>query len=147
MASFYNMFGTVPALPSMPSSQLTPHVPLYMAPGPAEGLISPGTIDLKALAPINNGDGTWSTVHSTSFTDEKPGSPTYGKEVLVRGILNGKRVNPDDPRILDQMKQEYYKTGNHLGVFKDGASADKYATRLHEDWQAGKIPGVKMNNP
>lgn len=113
--------------------------PLYMAPGKVDGLVKAGNIDLKKLPIINNPDGSYSTVYSTSFEDEKPGSPTYGKEVLVRGIINGKKT--DD---VNALRNKYYQDGQHLGVFNDGASADAYGQRLHSDWAAGKIPGVQM---
>lgn len=121
--------------------------PMYSAPGATAGMASPGTIDLKKLPVIYNPDGSYSTVNSTSFTDEKRGSPTYGKEVLVPGILNGKKVDPSNPATLAAMKDQYYRTGQHLGTFNDSDSADAYATRLHNDWQAGKIPGVQMPDP
>jgi hypothetical protein len=132
---------TVPNLSGAGTPQLKP---LYMAPGPANGLVQPGNMDLRKLPVIENPDSTYSTVNSTSFQDEKPGSPTFGKEVLVRGILNGQKVDPEDPAVLQKLKDQYYATGQHLGVFKDGDSANAYAQRLHEDWQNGKIPGVQM---
>lgn len=138
------------AAPSQAPTQIQPTAstsarPLYMAPGPSKGLVKPGNIDLTQLAPIQNPDGSWSTVNSTSFVDERSGSPNYGKEVLVRGILNGQKVDPDDPAILQQLKDQYYKDGKNLGVFKDGDTADVYAQRLHSDWEGGKIPGVQMS--
>lgn len=121
--------------------------PLFMAPGPAQGLATPGNINLKQLPVIKNPDGSYSTVNSQSFYDDKVGSPTYGKEVLVRGIMNGKRVEDqfkDDKAGTAALKQQYYRDGLHLGAFSDGDAADAYATRLHEDWMNGKIPGVAM---
>lgn len=130
--------------PSLSGAQTPQLKPLYMAPGPAEGLVRPGNTDLRKLPVIENPDGGYSTVNSVSFQDERPGSPTFGKEVLVRGILNGKKVDPSDPAVLDQIKQDYYRTGQHLGVFRDGDAADAYGQRLHEDWESGKIPSVAM---
>ena len=125
----------------MPNSRPAPPAPpLYMAPGPTKGMVAPGNTDLRSLPVISNPDGSSSTVYSTSFTDEHPKSPTYGKEVLVKGILNGKKT--DD---IDALKDQYYKTGQHLGVFENGDAADAYGQRLHEDWQAGRIPGVNMS--
>jgi hypothetical protein len=132
---------------ALAQQQAARSLPLFSAPGPTDGMASPGTIDLKKLPVIYNPDGSYSTVNSTSFSDEKKGSPTYGKEVLVPGILNGKKVDPSNPATLAAMKAQYYKTGQHLGTFNDPDSADAYATRLHNDWQAGKIPGVQMPNP
>lgn len=113
---------------------------------PQQGMVQPGNIDLTKLAPIYNPDGSYSTLNSTSFQDEKPGSPTFGKEVLVRGILNNKKVDTTDPNVMDQLRQQYYQTGQHLGVFDNGDNADAYATSIHNNWEAGKIPGVQMPN-
>ena len=106
--------------------------PLYMAPGPTQGLLQSGTIDLTQLPAVNLGDGSWGTVHSESR--EVPGIG----EVLYPTIVNGRQVSSDEAF------QHAIKTGRHLGVFKDGTTADRYAQRLHEDWQAGRIPGVQM---
>lgn len=105
---------------------------LYMAPGPADGLIAPGNIDLKQLPPVQLEGGKWGTVHSAS-------REVNGKEILYPTIVNGKQLS-DDEAFKYAMK-----TGKNLGVFKDGDAADKYAERLHSDWEAGKIPGVQMN--
>ena len=121
--------------------------PLYTAPGATRGMVQPGNIDLQQLPAIDNGDGSWSTVNSTSFTDEDPKSPTFGKEVLVRGILNGKRVDPRNPAIAQALRDEYRRTGQHLGVFDNGDNADEYAQRLHNDWEANKIPGLAVKPP
>lgn len=131
--------GASAAPPPPPGQGGSSGTPLYMAPGPSDGLAKPGNIDLKTLPVIDNKDGSYSTVYSTSFQDEKQGSPTYGKEVLVRGILNGKKT--DD---VDALRAKYYKDGQMLGAFNDPASADKYAQRLHQDWADGKISGVQM---
>lgn len=124
---------------------------LFMAPGEAKGLVKPGNIDLRNLRVTKNPDGSWSTVNSSSFYDDNPQSPTYGKEVLVRGILpDGRRVEevfPDRKQQEQWMKDQYQKTGQQLGVFNSGEEADAYAQRLHNDWEKGKIPGVAMNKP
>lgn len=109
----------------------TKQQPLYMAPGPADGLITPGTIDLTKLPVANLGNGMWGTVRSAS-------REVNGKEVLYPTIVNGKPLS-DDQAFAYAMK-----TGQNLGVFNNGDSADAYAERLHEDWQAGKIAGVQM---
>ena len=155
-----SQFGKAPTLnpiPAGPSYPLTSQEPLYSAPGPTEGMAIPGNINLKKLPIIKNPDGSYSTVNSSSFYDEKPGSPTYGHEVLVRGILNGRRVEDiygDDEKgrtkAINALKDQYYKTGEHLGAFKGatpddgGRLADVYSQRLHQDWADGKIPGVAM---
>jgi broad specificity phosphatase PhoE len=136
--------GEAPPSALQPAQQPQQAAPLYVNPNTPRprGMVQPGNTDLTQLPVINNGDGSYSTVYSTSFNDEKPGSPTYGKEVLVRGILNGKKT--DD---IDALKREYYRTGKHLGVFDSGQNADPYAQQLHSDWEAGKIPGVQMGRP
>ncbi len=108
--------------------------PLYMAPGPADGLVRPGTIDLTTLPAVNLGNGMWGTVHSAS-------REVNGVEVLYPQIVNGKLVS-DDEAFRYAMQ-----TGRNLGTFTDGDAADKYALRLHNDWAAGKIPGVQMTAP
>lgn len=115
--------------------------PLFTNPNTPKpkGMIQPGNIDLTALPVIDNGDNTYSTVYSTSFNDEKPDSLTFGKEVLLRGILNGRKT--DD---LEALKANYYKTGKHLGIFDTGENADPYAQQLHQDWADRKIPGVAL---
>lgn len=115
------------------------------------GMIQPGNIDLTKLPVVRNPDGGYSTVYGTSFTDEKEDSPTYGKEVLVRGIRNGQTqfdLESSDPSkrqaALNGLKQDYYKTGKHLGVFSNPNDADRYAIQLHNDWSQGYIPNVAM---
>ena len=135
---------------------------LYVNPNTPKprGMVQPGNIDLRKLPVIDNGDGSYSTVYSTSFTDEKPESRTFGKDVLVRGILNGKRLDDlesDDQAkraaAVDALKREYYKTGKHLGVFQPGTDeeyksqkdpATAYGIPLHNDFAAGKIPGFPV---
>ena len=114
---------------------------LYMDPNQksVSGLVAPGNIDLAKLPMIYNPDGSWSTLYSTSFTDERAGSPTHGKEVLVRGILNNQRT--DD---VNALREQYYRTGQHLGVFDNPNAADRYGQTLHENWENGRIPGVVM---
>ena len=120
--------------------------PLYWDPNVKDVTpVQPGNIDLRSLAPIKNPDGKYSTVHSTSFVDEMPGSPTEGKEVMVRGILNGKTVNPEDPEVLKALKRQYYKDHQHLGVFENGKDADKYGEQLHNNWQNKAIPGTQIS--
>lgn len=105
--------------------------PMFMAPGPAEGLVTPGTIDLVRLPAVQREDGRWSTVDSASREVD-------GKEILYPTIVGGQKVS--DKEAFDHAMS----TGQNLGVFEDAASADAYAKRLHGDWEAGKIPGVAM---
>lgn len=104
---------------------------LYMAPGTTNGLVSSGNIDLTSLPAVDLGNGRWGTVNSAS-------REVNGREVLYPTIVNGRQMSDDDAFKYAQ------QTGRNLGTFKDGDAADAYAQRLHEDWQAGKIPRVAM---
>lgn len=106
--------------------------PLYTAPGPTKGMTAPGNINLRSLPPVDLGNGQWGTVRSASSEQD-------GKEVLYPTIVNGRPMDEDAAR-------DYaFKTGRNLGTFKDPASADAYAQRLHSDWEKGVIPGVQMS--
>lgn len=107
-----------------------------------KGMIAPGNTDLSKLPVVGNPDGSYSTVYSTGIQDENPKSPYYGKQVLLRGILNGKQTND-----RQALAREYYRTGKHLGVFDSGDASTAYGIQLHNDWAAGNIPGVAVNGP
>ena len=120
--------------------------PIYGAAAPKNipSLVAPGNTDLSKLPVVNNPGGGYSTVYSTGFQDENPQSQYYGKQVLARGIVNGQKT--DD---VNAIRQQYYKTGQHLGIFSGDPSSpdpygDKYGEKLHSDWAAGSIPGVAM---
>jgi hypothetical protein len=91
----------------------------------APGMVSQGNIDLSKRPNIDNGDGTHSSVFSMSFGTDKG-------EVLVPGVGDGttyplRKLTPKEA--LDQ----YKKTGNNLGTFKDAAAANAYGKTLHND--------------
>ncbi len=120
--------------------------PIYGAAAPKNipGLVAPGNTDLSKLPVTRNPEGSYSTVYSTGFQDEKPSSPYYGKQVLARGIVNGKKT--DD---INAIRNQYYNTGQHLGIFSGNPASpdpygDKYGEKLHSDWASGYIPGVAM---
>ncbi len=131
--------------------------PIYGAASPANipGLVAPGNTDLAQLPIVRNPPGTfgappgqigYSTVHSIGFQDENPQSPYFGKQVLARGIVNGKTT--DD---VNAVRQEYNRTGKHLGIFTGNPKfpdpwGNDYGEKLHSDWAAGNIPGVRMGN-
>lgn len=77
-----------------------------------------GNIDTSKIAPVDNGDGTYSTVRSKSFNID-------GKEVLIPTVVNGKVVG--DEEALDN----YRKTGNNLGVFNTVDEANAAAQNIH----------------
>jgi hypothetical protein len=79
-----------------------------------------GTIDTSKIAPVNNGDGTFSTVKSMSIKDD-----VNGKEVLIPTVVNGKVVTPEEAIA------EYKKTGNNLGMFDTVDQANAEAKRIH----------------
>jgi len=87
---------------------------------PIAGRLVPGNIDLSTRPRVQNPDGTISTIRSMSFNQG-------GREILVPTVS-------DDGRILtnQQAIDQYRKTGQHLGIFKDATSATEYAKRLHQ---------------
>lgn len=85
-----------------------------------EGRIAPGNIDLKTRPKVRNKDGSYSTVRSISFSEN-------GREILIPTVV-GNKVVSNDAAI-----QRYHKTGRHLGIFKDVASANRYAEKLHSE--------------
>ena len=90
-----------------------------------KGLLAPGNVDLYAQPVVKNADGSSSTVHSFSVG-------LNGKEVLLPTVM-------PDGRHLSQPEalEEYRKTGRHLGVFDTPDNATAYASRLHDDYEAG----------
>jgi len=93
------------------------------------GRYGAGNIDLFNRPRYMNPDGSVSTVYSMSFgTDDG--------EVLVPKIA----YNPQNgmPTILsdDDAINRYYRTGEHLGIFKTPEDAQEYAKRLHNQQAA-----------
>ncbi len=87
--------------------------------GAQKGQVVPGNINLHNRPVVKNPDGSISTVRSISINVD-------GKEVLIPTVVNGKVVS--NQQAIDHFK----KTGEHLGMFKDVASANAYAKSLHE---------------
>ena len=129
--------------------------PIYTANTKAKGLVVQGNTDLSQLPVIHNPNGSYSTVHSMGFQDENPKSPYYGKQVLARGIVNGVTIDDEraardkayDEQQAQAVRDEYYRTGKHLGIFDTPENSNLYGQQLHEDWEKGFIPGVKMGRP
>ncbi len=96
------------------ATDLLSHIPSF------PGLISPGNIDLDQRPIMNNSDGTFSTVSSTTFDIGD------GRVLLIPTIIDGQRVSP-----LEAL--EYAKTtGQNLGVFGTQEAADEYDKQMHE---------------
>ena len=84
-----------------------------------------GNIDLSATPRFENGDGTYSTVRSMSFYDDKT-----GLEILIPTIIkdeNGQWYAAND----EQAIENYYKTGKYFGAFRTVEDANAYAIKLH----------------
>ena len=108
-------------------------------PNGATGVVEPGNIDLNNRQPVDNGDGSYSTVRSMSFEED-------GVEVLIPTVVDGKVVS-DEEAI-----KHYHDTGEHLGKFKTVDAANAYAEQLHQEQEAqyGPPPEAvtyKNNNP
>lgn len=89
------------------------------------GLVEKGNVDVANRPNIDNGDGTHSSTFSMSFGTDKG-------EVLVPGVGDGKTY-PLRKLTKDEALDQYKKTGQNFGTFKDEKSANAYAETLHED--------------
>lgn len=83
------------------------------------GMVQPGNIDLTNRPVVKNEDGSISTVRSMSFEEN-------GKEILIPTVSPSGVILTDEGAIA-----LYHHSGQHLGIFKDAASADTYAQQLH----------------
>lgn len=85
-----------------------------------------GNIDLYNRPPVQNADGSTSTVRSLSFQDED------GREVLIPTVV-GDRVVSDEEAI-----QHYLATRQHLGKFATPEEATRFGVRLHNEYAKGR---------
>lgn len=85
-----------------------------------EGLKEAGNIDLINRPQVKNLDGTISTVRSMSVEVENLG------EVLIPTVSELGKLLSDFEAFA-----EFQRTGKHLGIFEDSASATAFAERLH----------------
>lgn len=91
------------------------------SPEAAPGLLVPGNINIHRRPTVRNGDGSYSTVRSMSFTDDN------GRSVVIPTVIEGRGVVSPTEAI------NYYRTtGQHLGMFASPEDADAYAQGLHE---------------
>ena len=98
--------------------------------GQPPGLVKAGNIDLNTRPTIQNQNGTISTVRSIVITIDD------GRAVVIPTVVNGRVVSNEEADAY------FRKTGQNLGIFKDEASADGYATALHnqQSHQYGQAP-------
>jgi hypothetical protein len=99
------------------------------------GLLEPGNIDLHRRPVVRNRDGSISTVRSMSVEMD-------GKEILIPTVAaDGSRILSDRDAV-----EQYRRTGQHLGIFRDEQSATDYAQRLHQE-QAREYSPMADNSP
>lgn len=84
-----------------------------------------GNINLSATPRFENEDGTYSTVDSISFYDDRT-----GLEILIPTVvqIDGEWQHVSAAQAIEQ----YRKTGKYLGAFHSAEEANTYANLLHE---------------
>lgn len=114
LAAARSVYGT--AVAAAPAGDVTASVK-------PKGLVTAGNIDLQKRPVVKNDDGSISTVRSMSFENNA------GQEVLIPTVAH------DGSRILSdkEAKEQYGRTGKHLGIFDNADDATAYAKQLHED--------------
>jgi hypothetical protein len=97
-----------------------PQAPIYDRGNPAfqPDIIEQGNIDIATAGLAENPDGTTSAARSISVERD-------GKVYLIPTVVNGRQVS------TSEAIAEFDRTGQHLGVFRDAAAAQRFAGRLH----------------
>jgi hypothetical protein len=118
---FVSKLNTVALAPGLTKQPETPQgLPQVPAMAKQGGVIEPPNINLSNRPIVKNPDGSISTVLSKSFNID-------GNEVLLPTISDaGKKLTDQEAIAL------YRKTGKHLGVYNDVASANSAAQATHE---------------
>lgn len=88
------------------------------------GATEPGNLDLTARPHAVNPDGSISTVRSMGVNLEN-------RNYLIPTVSEDGRIMEPDEAI-----DEYYRTGNHLGVYDSQEASDRAAQSIHEDQEA-----------
>lgn len=88
------------------------------------GGMEPGNLDLKHRPAYKNPDGSVSSVRSM-------GAELNGKEYLLPTIAEDGRSMGDDEAI-----DEFRRTGNHLGVYRNPDDSTRAAEAIHQDQAA-----------
>lgn len=107
-----------------PQTTQTPKWSGIMMPYAKAGALEPGNIDLSARPYVKNPDGSVSTIRSM-------GVNLGGKEYLIPTVSqDGRLMEPDEA--ID----EFYRTGEHLGVYSSPETSDAAGEALHLDQMA-----------
>lgn len=88
------------------------------------GQYGEGTIDLYDRPIYKNPDGTISTVASATIEID-------GEFVLLPTIVRGEDGKAKSLKTVEEIVEQYEKTGDYLGKFDTAEEAEKYAIKLH----------------
>lgn len=117
MAANPNHFVVLQRLLANERLKTSGYQPLYTLPG-NWGMLGHGNLDLKARPIVRNGKNV-STVRTITVTDDQ------GRAYLLPTVVNGGLVSSQ------AAIAHWRQTGQHLGVFKNEAQANRYSIALH----------------